>query len=196
MSDWNSCYYVCNEEILAHFRLWKDAVGDQKSLIQSEFIKRLTFLVQSRISRYRMQPYYEDLLQEGKIGLMKAMDNFDPERGLNFFKYAQWHIKNKINAFLRWQKRTSKNVYIERNNETEDPYMIVEEKEERMVLRNIINSLPKIPKDIIISRYCQGSKVSTFEQIGNRHSLTKQRIQQIETKTIAKIKRENAFVEE
>lgn len=41
-----------------------------------------------------------DLIQEGNIGLMKALKKYDPERGLRFITYAVWWIRAYIHNFI------------------------------------------------------------------------------------------------
>jgi len=43
---------------------------------------------------------FEDLVQEGNVGLMRAIDHFDPERGTRFLSYAAWWIRACIKEFL------------------------------------------------------------------------------------------------
>lgn len=43
----------------------------------------------------------EDLIQVGYIGLIKAVDNFDPDRGVKFFTYANHCIMGEIRHYIR-----------------------------------------------------------------------------------------------
>ena len=65
------------------------------------FVEANQRLVVSVARRYRERGLeLEDLVQEGNLGLLRAIDRFDPERGLKFSTYALWWIKQAIQRAL------------------------------------------------------------------------------------------------
>ncbi|QLH44117.1 MAG: RNA polymerase sigma factor RpoS [Coxiellaceae bacterium] len=79
--------------------------GDEmarKRMIESNL--RLVVKIARRYNR-RGLPFL-DLIEEGNLGLMHAIEKFDPERGFRFSTYATWWIRQTIERAIMNQSRT------------------------------------------------------------------------------------------
>jgi RNA polymerase sigma-32 factor len=82
------------ETELALAYAWRDERDEQALHRLITAYMRLAISMASKFRRYGAP--MNDLIQEASLGLMKAADKFDPDRGVRFSTYAVWWIKASI----------------------------------------------------------------------------------------------------
>jgi len=76
---------------------------------RTEFVQanlRLVVTIARRYSRGRNRMPLQDLIQEGNLGLMKAVNRFDPRKGCRFSTYGCWWIRHAVTRAIADKGRT------------------------------------------------------------------------------------------
>ncbi|MEM0975980.1 MAG: RNA polymerase factor sigma-32 [Pseudomonadota bacterium] len=79
-------------------RAWRDHKDEQALHRIINAYMRLAVSMAGKFRRYGAS--MPDLIQEAGVGLMKAAEKFDPDRGVRFSTYAQWWIKASIQDYV------------------------------------------------------------------------------------------------
>ena len=86
-------------------RAWARAQGALEQAKAQMIQANLRLVIHSALHyRHRGVPLL-DLIQEGNLGLLRAVDKFEPQRGLKFVTYAHWWIRQAISRAIGEQSR-------------------------------------------------------------------------------------------
>lgn len=184
---------------LTEKELYSLAKKDQR--YYSEFLKRYFGLVRIIAQKYTQLDDFDDLFQEGCVGLMKAFEKFDPEKGYSFQAYARWWVRDSIVEYLwktnlikitrdqflnnkRPKKECSQEINIENLLQHAGEETLIErlhKKEVTKIINRIIYKLSPQERTILRMRFglTEEDEESTYLEIGKKLGYSKQRIQQI-----------------
>ena len=150
----------------------------------------------------------EDLISIGAIGLIKAVNSFDPSKRIKLATYASKCIENEILMFLRRASRTRGEVSFDQplnvdwdGNELllqdihgTDPdvvYRDVEDAVDRVVLRRALTTLTRRERRIVELRYGLNDGVErTQKQVADCLGISQSYISRLEKRIIRRLRRE------
>lgn len=161
----------------------------------------------------------EDLISEGNIGLTKAIEKFDNERGVKFISYAVWWIKQSIQECLNNRSKvvfnevseeenikviTCENEEIDEDNfdycyETTSEYddvMNELNESKQYIIMKMLKKLPTRGQKIITYYYgLDGEKEKNLEEIGEELGITKERVRQIKEQCLKILRSEILMID-
>ena len=176
---------------------------------QGVLIERNLRLVAHIVKKYQ-QPEVEaeDLISIGTVGLIKAVQSFNPKKQSKLGTYAARCIENEILMYFRSRKKVSKEVSIydpigtdKEGNEINlldiivadqmDMTDIVQKNDDTNRVDALLDEvLDEREREIIIMRYgLRGRKEMTQREIGDKLNISRSYISRIEKKSIQKLRK-------
>lgn len=152
---------------------------------------------------------YADLIAEGNIGLLKAIDKFDGNKGCKIISYSVWWIRQSIlEALGKKAMIKSEDLPEDYERQPEDDELFVSDttlpknspfvydtdsetrdKEIAETVKILIKNLSEREKRIVTEYYgLNGEKPKTLEEIGRGMNLTKERVRQINEKALKRLR--------
>ncbi|MCE5220392.1 MAG: RNA polymerase sporulation sigma factor SigE [Clostridium sp.] len=181
--------------------------GDEK--IRSTLIERNLRLVVYIARKFENTGVYvEDLISVGTIGLIKAVNTFNPEKKIKLATYASRCIENEILMYLRRNSKIKAEIsFYEPLNidwdgnelllsdilgtENDTVYNLIEDEVDKQLLVMALKSLNDREKEIVRLRFgLNGTREKTQKEVADMLGISQSYISRLEKKIIKRLKKE------
>lgn len=152
--------------------------------------------------------YVEDLISVGTIGLIKAVNTFNPEKKIKLATYASRCIENEILMYLRRNSKIKAEIsFYEPLNidwdgnelllsdilgtENDEVYNLIEDEVDKQLLILALKSLNEREKEIVRLRFgLNGTREKTQKEVADMLGISQSYISRLEKKIIKRLKKE------
>lgn len=182
----------------------KKGDSDAKNKLIEHNLRLVAHIIKKYYSANASQ---DDLISIGTIGLIKAVNSFDADKGTRFATYAARCVENEILMYFRAQKKTAQDISINEPIDTDsegNPLTlmdiistedeIVEDIYKMSMIKKLTNEVEKIKnpreKTIIILRYgLDGNNPLTQLEVSKALGISRSYVSRIEKRVIANLKK-------
>ena len=184
----------------------EQGTGQQKARARQELIEHNLRLVAHIVKKYYVSGNdQEDLISIGTIGLIKAVDSFDQNKGIRLSSYASKCIENEILMFFRTGKKTAQDVSINEPIDTDKDGnaltlmdtmavddTVIDDIDVRMKSRKLYDYLPVLEpreRSVICMRYGLGGRQPLAQrEVAKRLGISRSYISRIEKRALEKLR--------
>ena len=147
--------------------------------------------------------YMSDLISEGNIGLMKAIERFDMSKDVKFITYAVFWVKERMMSSIKANSSRIDSSLLDDfkdadsnddcNNLIKDKVNDVEDEETSHSREDLLDGLmcvlnDKEKKIMEFSYGLCGNKEMSFQEIGKKYHISSERVRQIKLRSLDKIR--------
>lgn len=187
----------------------KDGDVAAKRVLVERNLRLVAHIVKKYSSNYQNSKEMDDLISIGTIGLIKAIDSFDTNKGIRLATYAAKCIDNEILMFFRNNKKTKGEVFLQdpigvdkEGNEiclidilSSDSDSVLEAVENSLQVKELYKKMSDVlstrEKEIIQMRYgLFDGDIKTQREIAGILGISRSYVSRIEKKALKKLNKE------
>lgn len=187
----------------------KDGDAEAKRVLVERNLRLVAHIVKKYSSNYQNSKEMDDLISIGTIGLIKAIDSFDINKGIRLATYAAKCIDNEILMFFRNIKKTKGEVFLQdpigvdkEGNEiclidilSSDSDSVLEAVENSLQVKDLYKKMSDVlsprEKEIIQMRYgLLDGDIKTQREIAGILGISRSYVSRIEKKALKKLNKE------